>query len=164
MATASSTSVVGPECTKHGITSSMLLQSSNLSEIKPITVTNGLILELARFKDKHRECTYKHLYGWMKDLFGTKRPEQAPNQKAVTQNIKRISAALSKLKTPSISLSPEREVNIEEYLNCEFVLPRLGFCRGRVVKFGVAKAKAPTKSEQQLQQQMYSITRTPTNV
>ena len=152
MATAASNEI-GRECAKHGIEPSMLISSDSVPEVHAIT--NGLVLELARFKDKHRECTFKHLYGWIKDLFGTKWPEQAPNQQALTQSVKRLAAGLSRLK--KLSLSSEKEAKITEYLHCEFVLPQLGFHHGKVVKFSAPRA--PTKDEQQLKKQMYSITR-----
>ena len=93
MATAIDTREVGPECTKRGIKFSMLF-NDHLSKVQD--VTNGLILELASFKDKHRDCTFNRFYKWVQDLFGTDWPEQAPNQQAIKQSIKRLSARLSK--------------------------------------------------------------------
>jgi len=107
-------SEVGPECTKHDIKSSMLLSDCDLPELE--SVTNGLILELVRFKERHSQCTFRKLFKWIKDLFGTKWPEQAPNQQAVIQSIKRLSAGLSKLKKCSTSSTekdppPKKKIN-----------------------------------------------------
>ncbi len=52
---------VGPECSKLGIDVPMLLSDySALPELE--IITNELVLELATFKDKHSQCTYKNLY------------------------------------------------------------------------------------------------------
>ena len=155
MATAIDTREVGPECTKRGIKISMLFNDHLISKVQD--VTNGLVLELASFKDKHRDCsTFNHFYKWIQDLFGTDWPEQAPNQQAIKQSIKRLSARLSKLKKQPAS-TPDREARINEFLQCNYALPQLGFSKGRVVRFSVARAT--NKSEQQLKQRMYSITR-----
>ena len=146
---------VGAGCTQHGIWPSMLLSDiSKLPELE--SVTNEIVLELARFKDRHSQCTFKDLYAWIKGLFGMKWPEQAPNHQAVAQSIKRLLAGLSKLK--KCSTSTEREGKILEYLMQDYALPQLGFCRGRVVRFGTAK-QSSSKTEQHLKQKMYSITR-----
>ena len=144
---------VGPACTKHGITPSILLSGCGLFELN--SITNEIVLELARFKDRHSQCTLKDVYLWIKDLFGSKWPEQPPNQDAVTQSIKRLSAGLSKLK--KCSTSTEKEGKIIEYLQHDYVLPHLGFHKGKIIHFSVAKQSS--RSEKELKQKMYAITR-----
>lgn len=171
---------LGPECTKSGITTSMLLSYASaeshinvqhLPEVR--TVTNELLLELVRFKDRHSQCTFKTLYFWVKELYGKKWPqEEAPTSQAITKSIERLSARLSKLK--KLHTTPEKDGAISEFLQQEYVLPKLGFCKGRVLHFSPAKELTCSKADHastgqtqneyaqkcsELKQKMYAITR-----
>ena len=151
---ASASEVVGPECMKCGINCSMLLSEvSNLPQLE--SISNEIILELAHFKNNHWQCRYKDLYRWIKELFGTKWPEQAPSQQAVVQSIKKLSAHLSMLKKCPTS-SIEREGKILNYFQCAYVLPQLGLHVGQAV---CCLTKQPSKQEKLLKQKMYSVTR-----
>ena len=160
-------SEVGPESTRNGITSSMLLSSnSNLLEID--TITNEIVLELARFKDLHPSCTLKSLYSWLKDLFGAKWPEkEEPTSHAVAKSIERLRAQLSNLKKRHTSA--QKDQLIAEFLQQDFLLPRLGLCSGRIVHFSPAKSSARTRPDltqekcilqyKELKKKIYSINR-----
>lgn len=102
----------GKECAQNGITGPMLLSyvsptsAANLPEVE--TIMNGLLLELVRFKDQHSQCTLKTLYGWTKDLYGKRWPqEEAPTSFAINKSIERLSARLSKLKKQHISFKKD---------------------------------------------------------
>ena len=131
---------IGPESTRYGITSTMLL-SCNLFEIN--VITNKLVLELTRFKDLHSQCNFKTLYDWLKDLFGLKWPQkEAPTSHAVAKGIERLRAQLRNLKKRHTSA--EKDQLIAEFLQQDFLLPRLGLGlnsgRARIVHFSPAKA------------------------
>ena len=85
---------VAHTCFQVGIDSSSLLSYASppaavqqLPEIQK--VSNELILELLRFKDKHpQQCTFKILYSWLKDIYGKKQPDESPpTSKAVTKSV-----------------------------------------------------------------------------
>ena len=162
----------GKECTQNGITGPMLLSyvsptsAANLPEVE--TITNGLLLELVRFKDQHLQCTLKTLYRWMKDLYGKRWPqEEAPTSFAINKSIERLSAKLSKLKKQHTSL--EKDDSLSKFLQQEYVLPKLGLCRGRVLHFSPARKQAHATavckehtSEQlcrEVEKKMYALTR-----
>lgn len=163
MAAVTDDMAVGPECTKRGIYAAQLLSylskdtTEHLMELD--LVTNALVLELAHFKDKHSQLTFKLLHSWVKELFGTSWPEQPPTHQAISRSIERLSAKLSKLKKQSSS--EEKDGIIHEFLQQEFVLPRLGFRSGRIVRFSPVKRSSGklTRETQELKQKMYAVTR-----
>ena len=54
-------------------------------------VSNGLILELLRFKDRHAQCTFKILYSWLQDIYGKNwSHESPPTSKAITKSVRRL--------------------------------------------------------------------------
>ena len=135
--------VVGLICSKNGITSSMLFSYVStkscvcLPEVQ--TITNELILELSRFKDQHLQCTFKTLHEWIRALHdGSIWPqEEAPTYQAISKSIERLTARLCKLKKQH-STAKKDEI-ISEFLQHEYVLPKLGFYKGRVLHFSPAK-------------------------
>ena len=125
-----------------------------------------MVLELTRFKDLHSQCNFKTLYDWLKDLFGLKWPQkEAPTSHAVAKGIERLRAQLRNLKKRHTSA--EKDQLIAEFLQQDFLLPRLGLGlnsgRARIVHFSPAKSSRPelTQEEQyrELKKKMYSITR-----
>ena len=164
MASASAIRVdVGPECSKHGITLSMLLAVATSSATASLpeldVVTNQLVLELATVKDKHYQCTFYIFRQWLRKLFGRRWPEQAPTPQAITRSVKRLLERLHKMKKQPTS-SNERGNNLADLLQQEFTLPVVGICKGVVVHFSpVKKLHEVSKETQELRQKMYSITR-----
>ena len=61
------------------------------------------------------------------------------------ESIERLTARLSKLRKQHTTL--EKDETISEFLQQEFVLPRLGLYKGRVLHFSPAKKPACTKPE-----------------
>lgn len=147
---------VGPECAKNGISSLMLL-SCEYSFPELSTVANELVLELLSFKNKHCQCTFITVHQWLKKLFGERWPEQAPTHQAIRRSVERLSARLARLKKQP-SAGEGREESIYKFLQQDFVLPQLGFQRGKVVQFSPVKSKSREKA-QGLRQKMYAITR-----
>ena len=162
----------GEQCTKNGITTAMLLSyvSSDAATHPPEVeiITNGLLLQLVRLKDSHSQCTLKTLYAWMKDVYGRKwLQEEAPTSLAINKSIERLSARLTKLKKNHTSA--EKDELISEFLLQEYVLPKLGLYRGRVLHFSPAKKQGDTAtvpkdhtSEQlckEVKKKMYALTR-----
>ena len=168
---ASAVDELGPECTKNGINVSMLLSYvlktstescvQHLPEVQ--TVTNELVLELIRFKDRHSQCTFRHFQEWMQHLFGKKWPTEAPTSQAISKSTERLMARLSKLK---------KLHSISEFLQQEYVLPRLGLSKGRVLHFSPVKkptcatlqTASPTQDDyiqmyKELKQKMYAVKR-----
>ena len=80
---------LGPICSKNGITSSMLLMYPlnhvRLPEVE--TITNELVLELSRFKDRHSQCTFKTLHEWIRAVHGSIGPQEAPTYQAISKSI-----------------------------------------------------------------------------
>ncbi len=108
----------------------------------------------------------------MLDLYGDKWPQEAPTVQAITKSIERLSARLSKFKKHHASAEKDR--SISEYLQCEYALPRLGLCKGRVLHFSPMKKSPGRKTElepdgqtqgecvethKELKQKIYAITR-----
>ena len=103
-------------------------------------VSNGLILELLRFKDRHAQCTFKILYCWLQDLYGKNWPhESPPTSKAITKSVRRLMEIFQKLKKEK-----DCEDNISKFLKQEYALPKLQICKGKVLHFSPAK-KPQTK-------------------
>lgn len=133
-----------PMCSENGLSSSMLLsfvlnEHAALPEVH--TITNGLVLELIRFKERHPQCTFKVFYAWIKDLYGKKWPDEgAPTIQAITRSVARLTACFSKHKKQHGT--PEKEANIADFLRQEYVLPSIGLCKGRVQHFSPVKKQA----------------------
>ena len=135
-------------------------------------LTNGLVIELLRFKDEHAECTYRSMYNWVQDLYGRKWPiEAAPTLQAFTKSVERLKAKLSKFKKQHTR--QEKNASVDYFLKEEYTLPEIGLCKGRVLHFSPVKesqsvAKEATEGEtvnyhpqkyKEMQQRMYSLTR-----
>ena len=73
-------------------------------------ITNGLVLELSRFKECHAQCTSNMLHSWMKDIHGTNWPqENAPTVQAVTKSVDRLVLKLKRLRKQHCSLTKEKQ-------------------------------------------------------
>ena len=140
---------LGPQCTVYGITSLALLSyASPISYVQVLPeaeqVTNEIVLELVKFKDMHSQCTYRTLYDWIKALYGTKWPlEEAPTPQTITKSIERLGARFSKVKKQHNGSM--KDVTISEFLEQEYVLPRLGYFKGRVLQFSPVRKPASLK-------------------
>lgn len=91
---------LGPNCCKNGITSPMLLSYVSTESCVRLpevpTITNELILELSRFKDRHSQCTFKTLHEWIRALHGSMWPqEEPPTYQAISKSIERLTAWVS---------------------------------------------------------------------
>ena len=133
---------VGQICSQLGIDSSSLLSYLSSQSIKQLpevdseTISNGLILELLRFKDQHSQCTFKILYSWVRDLYGKSWPyESPPTSKAITKSIRRLMEVSQKFKKEKSYKSRK----VAEFLQQEYTLPKLGIHKGKVVHFSPAK-------------------------
>ena len=106
-------------------------------------VTNGLVLELIRFKDCHPQCTFKVLHAWIKALYGKTWPDEgAPTTQAIIRSVARLAACFTK------HGSPEKEGNIVESLEQDYVLPTIGFCKGKVQHFSPFRKQSNHQSVQ----------------
>lgn len=83
---------------------------------------------------------------------------------AVTKSIERLTARLTKLKKQHSSMTKEREVS--DFLQEEFVLPKLGYCNGKVVNFSPIRkstvSRVPVNKHQNIKdmrQKIYAINR-----
>ena len=133
---------VGQVCSQLGIDTSSLLSylSSTIKQLPEVQITNGLILELLRFKDQHSQCTFKVLYLWVRDLYGKAWPsESPPTSKAITKSIRRLMEVYQKLKKSCES------TKVAEFLQQEYILPKLGIYKGKVIHFSPAKKSKETK-------------------
>lgn len=145
------------ELDRNGISAAVLLSNDvSLPEID--AVTNKIVLELAKFKDFH-QCTFKTLYKWIKDLFGVKwPPNEAPTLPAIVKSIERLRAQLMNLKKHHTSI--QKDQLIAEFLQQNFVLPKLGLSHGRVIHFSPAKnSKVRPEQYKELKKKIYSINR-----
>ena len=148
---------IGPECTKCMITTSMLFTSKSLPEVS--SVTNALILELVKFKDRH-QCTFKVM---CKDLYGNSWPQQqAPTTQAITKSIERLCFRLEKLKKQHTGV--EKEETISDFLRQVYTLPSIGLYKGKVQHYSPLKVSSrivDAEKSQELkksQEKMYSAT------
>ena len=92
MATCSSPSEIEEALLKLGISKEDLLGSN----LKPVVVTNEVVLDLFHFKNRNLDCTYHTLRQWLFLLLDHK--ENFPTVKAIRQSILRLCARLTKLK------------------------------------------------------------------
>ena len=136
----------------YGINEQMLLSYTNdsnvqhLSEVSFVNVTNELVMELAKFKHRHPECTCKTLYFWIKDIFGDQWPlPDSPTCQAVAKSIERLNARLLKLKKQHSSVN--KGIEISGFLQEEFSLPRLGYHKGKIVNFSPPRSQHLAKKQ-----------------
>ena len=157
-AVSSEVTLLGSECAKYGLTSSDIL-GGRVKEIP--NVTNQLILELLRFKDATPSCSYRMLFDWLKMIYGSRWPhENAPTLAAVTKSIERLKRQHDKLKKKRDSKA--KRVEISDFLQEVYVLPKLGLCRGILRQFAPPRAPTIDKSSQkvmELRQKLYAVTR-----
>ena len=164
---------IGPECSRIGISEATLLfhcdnskSEQHLPEVP--CVSNQLIVELSRFKDKHSECTFRSMYNWVQELYGSRFPTEAPTLQAFTKSVKRLRARLSKLRKQHSG--DEKDTSVKSFLKEEFTLPKIGLYRGRVLHFSpIQKTTASVSTQEttggsgqeyeEMQQRMYAITR-----
>lgn len=126
------------------------------------TVTNELILELIKFKNQHSECTYKTFHCWLIDIYGEQWPQpDSPTYQAITRSVERLNARLTKIKKQHSS--SKKEETLSGFLQEEFILPKLGFCRGKVVNYSPASKSASshdkTQYTKEVREKVYSIMR-----
>lgn len=85
-------------------TKSVLLSyTKNAKHFKPLkeisTVTNEIILELAKLKYENPSVTFAIFYQWVRDLYGDRWPQHdSPTRQAVTRSVSRLKAQFEKLK------------------------------------------------------------------
>ena len=83
------------------------------------SVSNGLLLELLKFKNLHSQCTFKVFFSWLKDLYGETWPhEAAPTPKAATKSVRRLMVIYQNLKKRDICA-------VAEFLEREYELPKV---------------------------------------
>lgn len=125
------------------------------------TVSNGLIIELIKFKYQYPECTYKTVFLWVRDLYGERWPQpDSPTGQAIAKSITRVEAILSKLRKQHSSLKKEK--SISDFLDEEFNLPKLGLCKGKVIVFSPAKKSMKSSSGrciEKMREKMWAINR-----
>ena len=99
MATCSSPSEIGEALLRLGISKEDLLGSN----LKPVVVTNEVVLDLFHFKNRNLDCTYHTLRQWLFLLLDHK--ENLSYCKSNTeQSILRLCASLTKLKNRRIHI------------------------------------------------------------
>lgn len=124
--------------TTYGIDEKVLLSYVGTESVKHLEelpfVTNELVLNLVKFKHLHPKCTFNVIYSWIRDIYGEKWPQpDSPTCQAIIRCIERLTARFSKLKKQHTSSEKEQALN--DFLQDEFLLPKLGFRKGKVVKF-----------------------------
>lgn len=91
--------------------------------------------------------------------------EEPPTCQAISKSIEWFTARLSKLKKQHNTA--KKDEIISEFLQQDYVLPKLGFYKGRVLHFSPAKKPTCAKKSvndtdtqiQKLKQKMYAVTR-----
>ena len=150
---------LGPECAKYGLTSSDLL-AGRVKELP--SVTNQLILELLTFKDATPNCSYRMIYDWLQMIYGRRWPqENSPTLAAFTKSTERLKALYLKLKKKRDSKA--KQVELSNFRQEVYILPKIGIRRGEVCQFAPPKAPpAVNQSSQKIEdliKKLYSITR-----
>ena len=135
-------------------------------------ITNGLILDLLKFKYEHSQITFKIFYQWVQEIYGEKWPQpELPTCQALTRCVERLTAKLTKIKKQHSSVEKERLIS--EFLQGEFVLPKLGLYNGKVINFSpprkpktlvTANPKSSPQSQyiemcKEMKQKVYAINR-----
>ena len=113
------------------------LYIKNAKHFKPLkeisTVTNEIILELAKLKYENPSVTFAIFYQWVRDLHGDWWPQHdSPTSQAETRSVSRLKAQFEKLKKLR---SYDKEEKVQAFLLEEFTLPTLGFHGGKLVRF-----------------------------
>lgn len=129
-----------------GLSESMLLsypRSHALPSISPIV--NGLILDLFELKCEHSGVTYKVFHQWVKEIYGEKWPEpESPTSQAIVRCVTRLTARQARIRKQHTSVEKERLMS--EFLQEEFILPRLGLHKGRVINFSPPRKQQQNKA------------------
>ena len=87
----------GKFLSQHNLTPAMLL-SDDLS-MASTEVSNGLVLDLHEFMNRHHDCTYDSFRRWLALLMGYNWPNKNfPTSKALRQSVIRLFSRLTKLK------------------------------------------------------------------
>ena len=107
-------------------------------QLQEVPVSNGLILELLRFKDQHSQCSFNIFYSWLKDLYGKNCPDERPPTckaiRPITKSVRRLEEVFQKLKREKT-----RENKITQFLKQEYVLPKLHIYKGKVLHYSPVK-------------------------
>ena len=149
-------------------TKSVLLSyTKNAKHFKPLkeisTVTNEIILELAKLKYENPSVTFAIFYQWVRDLYGDQWPQHdSPTSQAVTRSVSRLKARFEKLK--KLHSCDDKEEKVQAFLLEEFTLPTLGFHRGKIVSFSPLRPNKQRKIEasaenKELRQRLYAANR-----
>ena len=81
-----------------GINTSILL-SSDVTDLKDVRLTNGIVLDLHNFMNETKNCTYFTYKNWIAAMLGSKWPvKDPPTIKALRQSVIRLSSKSSKLR------------------------------------------------------------------
>ena len=146
----------------------MLLSHSPQHPLPEVSVvTNGLILDLVKFRNEHSGITYKVFYQWVEEIYGEKWPyPESPTCEAIVRCVERLTAKLIKIKKQHSSVEKDELMSL--FLQEEFCLPKLGFRKGKVVNFSPPrkpKKQASTNPDsaleacKEMKQKMYAISR-----
>ena len=110
-----------------------MLLSSDVTELKDVRLTNGIVLDLHNFMNKTKNCTYLTYKNWIAAILGSEWPvKDPPTIKALRQSVIRLSSKLSKLR--KAHNSEEKLSSITSFLEEEYHLPNVFVSRGRVIK------------------------------
>ncbi|XP_065887842.1 uncharacterized protein [Dysidea avara] len=106
---------------QHGLTPAMLL--SDNSSISATNVTNGLVLDLYEFMNKHRSRNYDSFRRWLALLMGYEWPVKTfPTSKSLRQSVIRLSSRLTKIKKERNS--QVKDALIKGFLCESYCLPK----------------------------------------
>ena len=123
-------------------------------------VTNELVFSLVKFKHLHPKCTFNVVYHWIRDIYGEKWPlPDSPTCQAIIRCIERLTARFSKLKKQHTS--SDKDIALDDFLRDEFSLPKLGFRKGKVIKFSPTRPskKYESKACKDMKEKLYAINR-----
>ena len=122
-------------------------------------VTNELVSSLVKFNHLHPKCRINVVYRWIRDIYGAKWPlPDSPTCQAIIRCIERLTARFSKLKKHNTY--GEKEMAVNDFLQDEFFLPKLGFRTGKVVKFSPTRLKIyESEAYKDMKQKLYAIDR-----
>ena len=111
----------------------MLLAKDGVALTQIPKVTNAVVLDLHYFMSRQPKCTYKSLAQWLAHLFGDMWPkDMPPTVKALTLSVKQLLAKRDKLK--KLRSSSEKDQKILEFMDEEYILPRIFQVKGKVYK------------------------------
>ena len=122
---------IGTTLSSYSVTETMLLsylassdEEYDLSHLPDLHVSNGLVLELYRFMNKHPQCSFYTLRTWISVFLGDGWPtEQVPTVKAICQSVIRLSEKLARLKKhPNWQV---REGQASRFLDELYCLPKV---------------------------------------